>query len=139
MRPNDRGEPVEGQPLTCRHCGKQIGTVAVLKKKEVIDQADELIRRGARHAAPCAGQPIELKATGPTRTYVPHFTAGDQRQDVSNSGKQPVPAAASSPAVPAAPSVPREGPGGRISALITPEKSFAWLGARRGPCRASKN
>src|SRR5207248_4149398 len=79
------GQLPVGQTLTCRHCGQVIGTAAP-PPPVTVDPTEELIRRGAAARCPLCRQAVELKTSGPTKTFVPHFAAG-QRKMCPGSGK----------------------------------------------------
>jgi len=96
-------EQVEGQKLICEYCGKVIGVVAAAPKKVVIDETEELIRRGVVARCPLCNQVVELRSPGNNvRGFAPHLARAGPRKMCPNSGKQ-LPEA--SPAQP--PSPPR--------------------------------
>ena len=100
---------VAGQTLVCQNCGKEIGTVAAVPQKIVVDQTEELIRRGSAARCPVCQQAIEVK--GPTKNLVPHYAVG-QKKICSGSGK-PSASAAPAPAPPPPAAATLKTPGGR--------------------------
>jgi DNA-directed RNA polymerase subunit RPC12/RpoP len=68
-------EQIEGQMLVCRECGKPIGIVAA-PKKVMVDQTEELIRKGTAARCPHCNEVVEVNAAG---TLVPHYAQGRKK------------------------------------------------------------
>jgi len=75
-------EQVEGKMLVCPACGKTIGMVAA-PKKVIVDQTEELIRKGKAACCQVCHQVVEVRAGG---TLVPHHARG-QKKICPGSGK----------------------------------------------------
>jgi len=75
-------EQVEGKMLVCPACGKPIGMMAA-PKKVLVDQTDELIRKGTAARCQVCHQVVEVRAGG---TLVPHHARG-QKKICPGSGK----------------------------------------------------
>jgi hypothetical protein len=99
--------------IVCKHCGKQIGVVALPEKPVLVDQTEELIRRGVAARCPLCRQAVEVKVQGTVKSFVPHFAASPQRKMCPGSGK-PLPAEA-----PAAVTPQRLAGGKDLSAFMT--------------------
>ncbi|HYT87485.1 MAG TPA: hypothetical protein VEL76_02095 [Gemmataceae bacterium] len=104
---------VPGQTVVCNHCGQQIGVIPLPEKAVVVDQTEELIRRGVAARCPLCRQAVEVKTQGTVKAFVPHFAASPQRKMCPNSGK-PLPAAA-----PAEAASQRPAGGKDLSAFMT--------------------
>jgi hypothetical protein len=88
----------EGNVLICGHCDRPFH-VAPAPPGAVTSAAAGLIRSGAAAPCPVCGQLVELREGQGTRTFVPHYAAG-QRKICPHSGKPAVPVAAPAPAAP---------------------------------------
>jgi hypothetical protein len=99
-------QQVAGQLLVCLYCRKEIGVVAAPPEKVVIDEAEELIKKGTAARCAVCQQVIEVRAGGAGRALVPHFRKGEPRKMCPGSGK-PAPAAVAAPGPAASPVPPR--------------------------------
>src|SRR5688572_17283968 len=89
---------VVGKMLICQECGKEIGVVQAPPEKVVIDRTAEILQSGTAARCPACNQVVELKTSGTTRSFVPHFLL-EKRRVCPGSGK-PVAAPATTPATP---------------------------------------
>ncbi len=80
-------EQEPGQLVVCKHCGQQLGMVPLPRKPVVVDQTEELIRRGVAARCPVCQQVVEVRAQGTIKAFVPHFAARGQRKLCPHSGK----------------------------------------------------
>ena len=87
-------EQLPGKTTNCKHCGKPIGpavqaqTLGVVHTQRApVQQAAQLMQSGAAAQCPYCNQLVELKGSGPQKSYVPHFTTGSPRKMCRNSGK----------------------------------------------------
>jgi DNA-directed RNA polymerase subunit RPC12/RpoP len=87
-------EQIAGRLLVCARCGKDIGFVGALQRAAVAE-TEELIRGGTVGRCPVCAQAVELKMTGASRTFVPHYGASATRKLCPGTGK---PVAADPPA-----------------------------------------
>jgi DNA-directed RNA polymerase subunit RPC12/RpoP len=111
-----------GQTVLCAHCGQQVGVGPLPEKPAVVDQTEELLRRGVAARCPLCGQVVEVKARGTARTFVPHYAAGPQRRMCPNGGK-PLPAES-----PAATPAPAPAPGRKdLSGFMTRDRTRVVL------------
>lgn len=102
---------IAGQALSCNHCGRVMGVATEGPRKVVVDQTEELIKTGTVGRCTQCQQVVQLKtSSGESRTFVPHYAAG-QRKMCPGSGK-PAPAAPAAAKVPAAatPALPTSSP-----------------------------
>jgi hypothetical protein len=87
-------EQVAGRMLVCARCGKDIGFVGAVQRAAVAETED-LIRGGTVGRCPVCAQAVELKTTGESKAFVPHYNASAPRRLCPGSGK---PVAADPPA-----------------------------------------
>lgn len=80
-------EQVAGRMLVCAHCGKDIGFVGAVQRVAVAD-TEELIRAGTVGRCPVCAQAVELKTTGGSKTFVPHYGPSAARKLCPGSGKR---------------------------------------------------
>jgi DNA-directed RNA polymerase subunit RPC12/RpoP len=106
-------EQVAGRMLVCARCGKDIGFVGAVQRAAVAE-TEELIRGGTVGRCPVCAQAVELKMTGESRTFVPHYGASPPRKLCPGSGK---PVAADLPPPPAAKK--KTPPGNNLRAFMT--------------------
>ncbi len=87
-------EQTPGKQTLCKHCGKAIGPVVqaqtlgvVHTQRAPVNQAAQLLQSGTVAQCPYCNQLVQLKGSGPQRSYVPHFTTSGPRKMCRNSGK----------------------------------------------------
>jgi DNA-directed RNA polymerase subunit RPC12/RpoP len=79
-------EQIAGRMLVCARCGKDIGFVGAVQRAAVAE-TEELIRGGTVGRCPVCAQAVELKTTGVSRTFVPHYGASAPHKLCPGSGK----------------------------------------------------
>ncbi len=96
----DQEQP-SGKMVICARCGGEVGVISPPTTPVVIDQTEDLLRRGVAARCPACGQVVEVKVRGSDRALVPHFAVGPQRKICPGGGKPleapPQTAAAPSP------------------------------------------
>lgn len=85
-------EQVAGRMLVCARCGKDIGFVGPVQRVAV-PETEELIRAGTVGRCPVCAQAVELKTTGESKAFVPHYGVSAPRKLCPGSGKQAGPGA----------------------------------------------
>lgn len=77
-------EQSAGRMLVCERCGQEIGLVAAAPAV-IVDETEELIRRGTVARCPVCKQAVEVKAAA--KTLVPHYGAAGGRKICPGSGR----------------------------------------------------
>jgi hypothetical protein len=115
---------VPGRVTACKHCGRAV--VVNAAASEPVDEAQELIRRGAAAGCPACGQLVEVRERVGARTFVPHYAAGPGRKICPGSGKpvDAAPAAEGSAAV--------RGPAGKDLSAYRTRDSLRVVSCRKG-------
>jgi hypothetical protein len=80
-------QQIPGQMLVCAQCRKQVGVVPMPTKKVVVDQAEELVRRGVAARCPQCQQLVEVRASPAGTSLAPHLANATPRKMCPGSGK----------------------------------------------------